>query len=150
MLARYKVDITGINTNNLVVLSQKEMKELFEKYKKGDLNAKEQLINGNLKLVLSILRKFNNTKFNMDDLFQIGCIGLIKAVDNFDLSVGVMFSTYAVPLILGEVKRYIRDNTSVRISRSTHDADPRLFQILVDGQLVEALNDLVADHAGAL
>lgn len=128
MLARYKVDITGINTNNLVVLSQKEMKELFEKYKKGDLNAKEQLINGNLKLVLSILRKFNNTKFNMDDLFQIGCIGLIKAVDNFDLSVGVMFSTYAVPLILGEVKRYIRDNTSVRISRSIKDLAYRILQ----------------------
>ncbi len=87
------------------------MLELFKKYQAGDLLAKEELVNGNLKLVLSILRKFNNQKYNMDDLFQIGCVGLIKAVDNFDISYDVKFSTYAVPLILGEVKRYIRDNS---------------------------------------
>ena len=108
-MAKYKVDITGVNTRDLKVLTNEEMLELFTKYQKGDLKAKEELVNGNLKLVLSILKKFTNQKFNMDDLFQIGCIGLIKAVDNFDLSHGVMFSTYAVPLILGEIKRYIRD-----------------------------------------
>ena len=126
-MARYKVDITNLNTNDIKVLSNKEMIELFKRYKNGDMSAKEELVNGNLKLVLSILKRFNNDKYNMDDLFQIGCVGLIKAVDNFDLSVGVMFSTYAVPLILGEVKRYIRDNTSLRISRSIKDL---AYQIL--------------------
>ncbi len=120
-MANYKVDITGVNTNELKVLKNKEMMELFKKYQSGDILAKEELINGNLKLVLSILRKFNSGKYNMDDLFQIGCIGLIKAVDNFDLAHGVMFSTYAVPLILGEVKRYIRDNCPIRVSRSIKD-----------------------------
>ncbi len=120
-MAKYKVDITGVNTQELKVLTNEEMIELFKKYQNGDQSAKEELVNGNLKLVLSILRKFNNQKFNMDDLFQIGCVGLIKAVDNFDLSHQVMFSTYAVPLILGEVKRYIRDNTSLRVSRSLKD-----------------------------
>ncbi len=120
-MAKYKVDITGINTNNLVVLSNEETTKLFEKLKNGDNNAKELLINGNLKLVLSILKKFNNTKYNMDDLFQVGVIGLIKAIDNFDVSLGLRLSTYAVPLIIGEVKRYIRDNTSVRVSRSVKD-----------------------------
>lgn len=97
------------------------MLELFKKYQAGDLLAKEELVNGNLKLVLSILRKFNNQKYNMDDLFQIGCVGLIKAVDNFDISYDVKFSTYAVPLILGEVKRYIRDNSPLRVSRGIKD-----------------------------
>ena len=107
-MSKYKVDITGINTNDIKVLKQEEQLILFKKYKEGDLQAKEELVEGNLKLVLSILRKFNNQKYNMDDLFQIGCIGLIKAIDNFDLNYGVMFSTYAVPLILGEVKRYVK------------------------------------------
>lgn len=120
-MARYKVEICGINTSLLTVLSNEEMEELFKKYKKGDLSAKEKLVNGNLKLVLSILKKYNNRSDNMDDLFQIGCIGLIKAIDNFDLSHEVKFSTYAVPMILGEVKRYLRDNNSVRIARSIKD-----------------------------
>ncbi len=120
-MARYKVEICGINTSLLTVLSNEEMEELFKKYKNGDLEAKEKLVNGNLKLVLSILKKYNNRSDNMDDLFQIGCIGLIKAIDNFDLSHEVKFSTYAVPMILGEVKRYLRDNNSVRIARSIKD-----------------------------
>lgn len=120
-MARYKVDICGVSTSNLKVLTNKEMVELFRKLKEGDLSAKEKIVNGNLKLVLSILKKYNNRTDNMDDLFQIGCIGLIKAVDNFDLSHEVKFSTYAVPMILGEVKRYLRDNDSVRIARSIKD-----------------------------
>lgn len=120
-MARYKVDITGINTNELKVLTSSEMTKLFERYRSGDLSAKEELINGNLKLVLSILRGFNKGNYNMDDLFQVGVIGLIKAIDNFDLSYNLKLSTYAVPLILGEIKRYIRDNTSIRVSRSVKD-----------------------------
>lgn len=120
-MARYKVDITGINTNELKVLTSSEMTKLFERYRSGDLMAKEELINGNLKLVLSILRGFNKGNYNMDDLFQVGVIGLIKAIDNFDLSYNLKLSTYAVPLILGEIKRYIRDNTSIRVSRSVKD-----------------------------
>ena len=117
-MANYKVEITGINTNNLKVLKSEEMLELFKRYQNGDEHAKEELINGNLKLVLSILKKFNNGKYNLDDLFQVGVIGLIKAIDNFDLSYNLQLSTYACPLILGEVKRYIRDNTTIRVSRS--------------------------------
>ena len=120
-MARHKVEICGVNTANIKVLSNDEMVELFKRYKSGDKFAKETIINGNLKLVLSILRKYNNRVDNMDDLFQVGCVGLIKAIDNFDLSHGVMFSTYAVPMILGEVKRYLRDNNSVRIARSIKD-----------------------------
>ena len=120
-MARYKVNITGINTNELKVLTGDETIKLFERYRAGDEKAKEELVNGNLKLVLSILRSFNKGNYNMDDLFQVGVIGLIKAIDNFDLSYNLKLSTYAVPLILGEVKRYIRDNTSVRVSRSIKD-----------------------------
>ena len=120
-MARHKVEICGVNTANIKVLSNEEMIELFKRYKSGDKFAKDDLISGNLKLVLSILRKYNNRVENMDDLFQVGCVGLIKAIDNFDLSHGVMFSTYAVPMILGEVKRYLRDNNSVRIARSIKD-----------------------------
>ncbi len=126
-MARYKVDITGINTSNLKVLTSKEMEALFLRYHNGDLMAKEELINGNLKLVLSILRNFNKGNYNMDDLFQVGVIGLIKAIDNFDLSYNLKLSTYAVPLILGEIRRYIRDNNSIRISRSIKDL---AYQIL--------------------
>jgi len=120
-MAKYKVEISGINTNDLKVLSQKEMQELFKKMHSGDPFARDQLVEGNLKLVLSILKKFTNKSDNMDDLFQIGCVGLLKAIDNFDLSHEVKFSTYAVPMILGEVRRYIRDNNSIRVSRSLKD-----------------------------
>ncbi len=121
-MAKHKVDITGINTSNLITLSQKQHLELFEKMKKGDKFAREDLINGNLRLVLSILKRFNNRTDNMDDLFQVGCVGLVKAIDNFDLSYNVKFSTYAVPMIIGEVRRYLRDNNSIiRVSRSLKD-----------------------------
>ncbi len=120
-MARYKVDICGVNTSQLEVLSNEETIELFKKYQNGDLKAKEKLVNGNLKLVLSILKKYNNRCENMDDLFQVGVIGLIKAIDNFDLSYNLKLSTYACPLILGEVRRYLRDNNSIRVSRSLKD-----------------------------
>ena len=120
-MARHKVEICGVNTASLKVLSNKEMNDLFLKFKNGDLKAKEELINGNLKLVLSILKKYNNRVDNLDDLFQVGCIGLIKAINNFDLSFDVKFSTYAVPMIIGEVKRHLRDYNSVRVARSIKD-----------------------------
>ena len=120
-MSKYKVDITGINTSELRVLTQGEMTSLFIMYQNGSLNAKEKLINGNLKLVLSILKNYNRGNVNMDDLFQVGVIGLIKAIDNFDITYGLKLSTYAVPLIEGEIKRYLRDNTAMRVSRSTKD-----------------------------
>lgn len=126
-MARYKVEITGLNTNNIKVLKSKETIELFKRYQQGDLAAKDELVNGNLKLVLSTIKRFNNSKYNMDDLFQVGVIGLIKAIENFDLSYNLKLSTYACPLILGEVKRFVRDNTSVRVSRSVKDL---AYQIL--------------------
>ena len=128
-MARHKVEICGVNTANIKVLSNDEMVELFKRYQSGDMKAHDDLISGNLKLVLSILRKYNNRVDNMDDLFQVGCIGLIKAIDNFDLSHEVKFSTYAVPMILGEVKRYLRDNNSVRIARSIKDIAYRALKV---------------------
>ena len=120
-MARHRVEICGVNTANIKVLSNEEMIELFKKYQNGDKLAKDELINGNLKLVLSILRKYNNRTDNLDDLFQVGCVGLIKAIDNFDLAHEVKFSTYAVPMILGEIKRYLRDNSSLRVTRNLKD-----------------------------
>lgn len=120
-MARHKVEITGVNTANIKVLSHEETKELFIKMKEGDSFARDELIEGNLKLVLSILKRFNNRGENMDDLFQVGCIGLVKAIDNFDLTQEVRLSTYAVPMILGELKRYLRDNSTIRVSRSLKD-----------------------------
>ena len=120
-MARHRVEICGVNTANIKVLSNDEMVDLFIRYQNGDELAKDDLINGNLKLVLSILKKYNNRTDNMDDLFQVGCVGLIKAIENFDLSHDVKFSTYAVPMILGEIKRYLRDNCAVRVTRSLKD-----------------------------
>ena len=120
-MAKYKVDISGINTSSLKPLTNGQNLELFQKMKEGDPFARDDLINGNLKLVLSILKKFNNKVDNLDDLFQVGCLGLVKAIDNFDTSYNVTLSTYACPLIIGEMKRYIRDNSSLRISRSVKD-----------------------------
>jgi len=128
-MARHKVEICGVNTANIKVLKNDEMKDLFRKYQEGNLCAKEKLIEGNLKLVLSILKKYTNRIDNMDDLFQVGCIGLIKAIDNFDLSHEVRFSTYAVPMILGELKRYLRDNNSVRIARSIKDLSYKIAKL---------------------
>lgn len=120
-MSKHKVEITGIKTAELKVLTNEEQKELFNKFKNGDLCAREQIIESNYRLVLSILRKFTNRCENMDDLFQVGCIGLCKAVDNFDLSYNVRFSTYAVPMIIGEVRRYLRDDNMIRVSRSVKD-----------------------------
>lgn len=120
-MARHKVEIVNVNTADIKVLTNEEMKALFCKMQEGDPFAKDDLVRGNLKLVLSILKRFHNRVENMDDLFQVGCVGLLKAIDNFDLSHEVKFSTYAVPMILGEVRRYLRDNSSVRISRPLKD-----------------------------
>ena len=120
-MAMYKVEICGVNTAKLPLLTDEEKKELFEKIQKGDKNAREQFIKGNLRLVLSIIQRFSNSGENIDDLFQIGCIGLMKAIDNFDVTLNVKFSTYAVPMIIGEIRRYLRDNNSIRVSRSIRD-----------------------------
>ena len=128
-MSKYKVLISGINTSSLKVLKQEEMEVLFKRMKQGDKLAREELINGNLKLVFSILKKFKTYNENLDDLFQIGCIGLVKAIDNFDPSLNVKLSTYAVPMILGEVKRYIRDNTSIRVSRSVKDTAYKVLKL---------------------
>ena len=111
-MSRHKVEITGVNTANIKVLTNEEMLELFKKMNEGDPFAREDLINGNLKLVLSILRKFTGKVDNLDDLFQVGCLGLVKAIDNFNTSYDVKLSTYACPMIEGEIKRYLRDNNS--------------------------------------
>ncbi|WP_113921097.1 RNA polymerase sporulation sigma factor SigG [Alkalibaculum bacchi] len=116
-----KVEICGVNTSQLPVLTNGEMMELFGEIHKGDQNARMKFIQGNLRLVLSVIKRFNNRGENLDDLFQVGCVGLIKAIDNFDLSHNVKFSTYAVPMIIGEIRRYLRDNNSVRVSRSLRD-----------------------------
>ena len=128
-MSKYKVEITGINTNEINVLSNEKMTELFKRLQENDEEARNLLVQGNLKLVLSILKKFVNRTDNMDDLFQIGCIGLLKAIDNFDLSHEVKFSTYAVPMILGEVRRYIRDNNTIRVSRSLKDIAYKALKI---------------------
>ena len=120
-MSKHKVKIVNVNTSNIKVLSSDEMLNLFDKYHNGDVSAKDELIKGNLKLILSVLKGFSGRGDNMDDLFQVGVIGLIKAIDNFDLNHEVKFSTYAVPMIIGEIKRYLRDNNSLRISRSIKD-----------------------------
>ena len=116
-----KVEICGVNTAKLPLLDSSQQSELFEKIRQGDENARMQYIEGNLRLVLSIIRRFSQSGENVDDLFQIGCIGLIKAIDNFDCSMGVKFSTYAVPMIIGEIRRFLRDDQAIRVSRSLKD-----------------------------
>ena len=150
-MAKGKVDISGINTNNIKVLSNDEMNDLFYKLRSGDFSVRDELINGNLKLVLSLLKGFSNRCDNMDDLFQIGCIGLIKAIDNFDLSHGVRFSTYAVPMIVGEVKRYLRDNNSIRISRGIKDIAYKTLKLkseMISSNGVEPSNEEIAKILG--
>ncbi len=120
-MALNKVEICGVNTAKLPVLNAEEKEELFSRIKEGDEQARELYIKGNLRLVLSVIRRFQNSSENADDLFQIGCIGLIKAIDNFDTTLQVKFSTYAVPMIIGEIRRYLRDNNSIRVSRSLRD-----------------------------
>ena len=123
-----KVEICGVNTSKLPVLTSKEKDELFIKIKQGDEEARNEFIRGNLRLVLSVIQRFYGRGENPDDLFQIGCIGLIKSIDNFDLSQGVQFSTYAVPMIIGEIRRYLRDNNSIRVSRSVRDLAYKTIQ----------------------
>lgn len=123
-----KVEICGVNTAKLKVLTDEEKKTLLKKTKEGDMQARQELIYGNLRLVLSIIQRFTNRKENMDDLFQVGCIGLVKAVDHFNIDLDVKFSTYAVPMIIGEIRRYLRDNNSIRISRSVRDLAYRALQ----------------------
>jgi len=123
-----KVEICGVNTSKLPVLTNKQKDELFKRIKNGDKKAREEFIHGNLRLVLSVIQRFNNRGENVDDLFQVGCIGLIKAIDNFDLSQNVKFSTYAVPMIIGEIRRYLRDNNSIRVSRSLKDIAYKALQ----------------------
>lgn len=116
-----KVEICGVNTTKLPTLSKEEKQRLFIKIKEGDSAARETFIRGNLRLVLSVIQRFSSRGENADDLFQVGCVGLIKAIDNFDTSLNVQFSTYAVPMIIGEVRRYLRDNNAIRVSRSLKD-----------------------------
>ena len=116
-----KVEICGVNTSKLPVLKEQEKRELLLKMRSGDKQARETFIKGNLRLVLGVIQRFNNRGENVDDLFQVGCIGLMKSIDNFDLSQNVKFSTYAVPMIIGEIRRYLRDNNSIRVSRSLRD-----------------------------
>lgn len=125
---RNRVEITGINTSQLKTISNEKMMELIELSQKGDDNARDELVYGNLKLILSVIKKFSNRRENLDDLFQVGCLGLLKAIDNFDMSHGVRFSTYAVPMIIGEIRRYLRDNSSVRVSRSLKDTAYKALQ----------------------
>lgn len=120
-MALNKVEICGVNTSRLPVLTNEEKDALFVKIRQGDQAAREDFINGNLRLVLSVIRRFSSSNENVDDLFQIGCIGLIKAIDNFNTELGVRFSTYAVPMIIGEIRRFLRDNNSIRVSRSLRD-----------------------------
>lgn len=124
-----KVEICGVDTSKLPVLSNEKMRELFERMHAGDKNARDEFIKGNLRLVLSVIQRFSNRGENIDDLFQVGCIGLIKAIDNFDLSQNVKFSTYAVPMIIGEIRRYLRDNNSIRVSRSLRDIAYKALQV---------------------
>lgn len=123
-----KVEISGVNTANLKLLKESDKMRLLQLIKEGDTNAREELINGNLRLVLSVIQRFAGRGENPDDLFQVGCIGLMKSIDNFDVSLNVRFSTYAVPMIIGEVKRYLRDNNQVRVSRSQRDLAYRAMQ----------------------
>ena len=123
-----KVEICGVNTSKLIVLTEEEKTALLQRVKEGDQKAREELIKGNLRLVLSVIQRFTNRGENMDDLFQIGCIGLMKAIDGFDVSLGVKFSTYGVPMILGELRRYLRDNNAIRVSRSLKDIAYRAMQ----------------------
>lgn len=132
-MTRHKVVICGVDTSKLPVLKNEEMRKLFVKMQEGDddgdLSAREELVNGNLRLVLSVIQRFNNRGEYVDDLFQVGCIGLMKSIDNFDLSHNVRFSTYAVPMIIGEIRRYLRDNNPIRVSRSLRDTAYKALQV---------------------
>ena len=125
---QYKVELAGVNTAGLKVLKGEETQRLLRRAREGDTNAREELIAGNLRLVLSVIQRFSNRGENMDDLFQVGCIGLIKAIDNFEVDRGLRLSTYAVPMIIGEIRRYLRDNSTMRVSRSMRDTAYKVLQ----------------------
>jgi RNA polymerase sporulation-specific sigma factor len=137
-MAGNKVEICGVDTSKLTVLTNERMRELLEQIRHGDTEAREEFIQGNLRLVLSVIKRFNNRGEPLDDLFQVGCIGLMKAIDNFDLSHNVKFSTYAVPMIIGEIRRHLRDNNAIRVSRSLRDIAYKALQVR---------NALAADNA---
>ena len=150
-MALNKVEICGVNTSKLPVLTAEEKAELFRRIKSGDEQARELYIKGNLRLVLSVIRRFQNSSENADDLFQIGCIGLIKAIDNFDINQPVRFSTYGVPMIIGEIRRFLRDNNALRVSRSLRDTAYRAMQAreTLEKQLGrEPTMDEIAGEAG--
>ena len=149
-MARHKVEISGVNTANIKVLTSEEMTELFKRMQKGDSFAREELVSGNLKLVLSILKRFNTRCENMDDLFQVGCVGLLKAIDNFDLSHEVRFSTYAVPMILGEVRRFLRDDNSIRVSRSLKDIAYKTLKIKEEAAILNKEEPTIEEIADKL
>ncbi|ENQ3079384.1 RNA polymerase sporulation sigma factor SigG [Bacillus sp. JJ864] len=128
-MTRNKVEICGVDTSKLPVLKNEEMRRLFREMQSGDISAREKLVNGNLRLVLSVIQRFNNRGEFVDDLFQVGCIGLMKSIDNFDLGQNVKFSTYAVPMIIGEIRRYLRDNNPIRVSRSLRDIAYKALQV---------------------
>lgn len=144
-----KVEICGVNTSKLTVLKNEEMRNLFTAMHQGQADARDKLIQGNLRLVLSVIQRFNNRGEFVDDLFQVGCIGLIKAIDNFDLTHNVRFSTYAVPMIIGEIRRYLRDNNAVRVSRSLRDIAYKALQVrerLLSENSVEPTIDQLAEQ----
>ena len=146
-----KVEICGVNTSKLKVLTDEEKKDLLQRTKNGDENARQELISGNLRLVLSIIQRFTGRRENMDDLFQVGCIGLVKAVDNFNVEMDVKFSTYAVPMIIGEIRRYLRDNNAIRISRSVRELAYRALQAreeLLAKKESEPTVGEIAEHLG--
>lgn len=147
----YKVEICGVNTAKLPILKEEEKEELFRRIKQGDHEARETYIKGNLRLVLSVIKRFTGNHENIDDLFQIGCIGLIKSIDNFDPTMGVKFSTYAVPMIIGEIRRYLRDNNSIRVSRSLRDTAYKAIhakEILLKSSSQEPTLQEIADETG--
>ena len=149
-MAIYKVEICGVNTSKLPLLTNEEKETLFEKIKEGDMEARETYIKGNLRLVLSVIQRFSGSNENVDDLFQIGCIGLIKAIDNFDITQPVRFSTYGVPMIVGEIRRYLRDNSAIRVSRSMRDTAYKVMQarerLMAQSQREPTVEQLAAEH----
>ena len=150
-MASYKVEICGVNTAKLPILKEEEKDELFRRIRQGDAAARETYIKGNLRLVLSVIKRFSGNHENVDDLFQIGCIGLIKSIDNFDPTMGVKFSTYAVPMIIGEIRRYLRDNNSIRVSRSLRDTAYKAIhtkELLAKNSVQEPTIDDIARESG--
>ncbi|MDO4547407.1 MAG: sigma-70 family RNA polymerase sigma factor, partial [Clostridia bacterium] len=145
-----KVDICGVDTSKLPVIKSENVTQMLSRARQGDQSARNEFIQGNLRLVLSVLRRFHSRGENMDDLFQVGCIGLMKAIDNFDLSLGVRFSTYAVPMIIGEIRRYLRDNNPIRVSRSIRDMAYRALKARDELTYRQSVEPTISDIARAI